>query len=284
MSKVHEEKIKQQQLDLEMAEKEMLAGLGYRFDEKIHLHSLDKKPLIGTSTVVNVLAKPLTWWASGLACEKLGWKNSKHYNKEVRLDIAGKKLEEIKNLNSDQFLDLLDEAYKAHSVKLKDSASSGTDLHAELERFAKDQIEKRPFDINNYPEQIHEFIEWSLREVEEFLVSEGHVYSKEMWTGGIVDCVLKLKDGRIGVMDFKSSKESYDSQFIQIAGYDIQLSENGAMNKYGQLIWKPEKPFDFYAVVPFGAKNFTVDMRYNLEELREGFKAALTLHKLINVN
>ena len=37
----------------------------YKFDAKEHLHSLDSKPLVGTSTVMGIVAKPLTWWAAG---------------------------------------------------------------------------------------------------------------------------------------------------------------------------------------------------------------------------
>ena len=53
----------------------------YRFvdTDKEHLHQIfdesleDWQNLTGTSSVVDVLDKPLTWWASGLACAKLGW-------------------------------------------------------------------------------------------------------------------------------------------------------------------------------------------------------------------
>src|SRR5437899_1811597 len=49
----------------------------YRFHDKDgeHLHTLDGKPLIGTSTAIRVLNKPLTWWAAGMALTPLGWLN-----------------------------------------------------------------------------------------------------------------------------------------------------------------------------------------------------------------
>ena len=49
----------------------------YNFNSVEHLHSLDDKPLTGTSTVCGVLYKPLTWWAAGKTLEVLGWTNSK---------------------------------------------------------------------------------------------------------------------------------------------------------------------------------------------------------------
>ena len=44
----------------------------YAFNEQDHIPALDGKPLMGTSTVVGVLSKPLTWWAAGEAVKKLG--------------------------------------------------------------------------------------------------------------------------------------------------------------------------------------------------------------------
>ena len=47
-------------------EQEYVGELGYRFhnENDKHLHTLNGKPLLGTSTVVGVLAKPLTWRVS----------------------------------------------------------------------------------------------------------------------------------------------------------------------------------------------------------------------------
>ena len=42
-----------------------------------HVHQLDGQPLIGTSRVGGILAKPLTYWASGLAVQVFGCANPK---------------------------------------------------------------------------------------------------------------------------------------------------------------------------------------------------------------
>lgn len=290
--KVKEEKIKQQQADLEAREKEFVGGVGYRFhdEDKKHLHTLNDKPLLGTSTIAGVLAKPLTWWASGLACEHLGWTNSKKRegNKYIQIPLEDRVshaepfLKEIKGMTTEDYLKKLDEAYKAHAQKLDKSAEAGTDLHAELENYVKDKIAKIDKPLDFYPKLIHDFIMWAEQNVEEFIASEAHTYSERLWVGGIVDCALKLKDGKVGIMDFKSAKESYDSHFLQIAGYDIQITENGTHDRFGNKKWQPENKFDFYAVVPFGSPKFTVDMRYNTEELKNGFEAMVTLYKITN--
>lgn len=262
---------------------------GYKFDESKHYHSLDSKPLLGCSTVVGVIAKPLTWWASGLAVAKLGWTNSK-----LRVDGKYKTIplskriehltpfwEKIKKLDTNGFLNLLDEAYKAHAEKLDKAADEGTDLHAELERYVKwhmsGEKENRVFDPKIIP-----FIRWTEENVDKFLWSEIHCYSKELWVGGISDVGVLLKNGKAGVLDFKSSKDSYDSQFIQCAGYDLLISENGGFDSKGRKSFELQNKIEFYAVVPFGAPKFTVDFRYNVEELREGFKSAVVLYKLTN--
>src|SRR3990167_9275112 len=107
----------------------------YQFNNEEHLHLLDGKSLTGTSSIGNVLAKPLTWWASGLAVSKLGWikkadtrkatKEEVALNAEARIISAETWKDKIGEMTYEEYLNILDEAYKAHSVKLKDSAKSG---------------------------------------------------------------------------------------------------------------------------------------------------------------
>lgn len=259
----------------------------YKFlDEKgEHLHMLDEKPLIGTSSVTGVIAKTLTWWASGLAVAKFGWTNPKEVNKDERIRIANERYCEIMEMLPGDYLALLDEAYAAHSKLLKTSATKGTDMHAELEKYVKWCIFKfdgKPQGVSwDAPEAVKKFSEWSQLNVKRFIVSEGHCYSSRLWTGGITDCMAELNNGQVGIIDFKSAKEAYDSHFIQVAGYDIEQSESGLFDKDGNLIDKAHE-VTFYAVIPFGAPKFTVEMRYNVEEYKRGFEAALVLYKIIN--
>lgn len=260
----------------------------YKFlDEKgEHMHTLDDKPLIGTSTVTQVIAKPLTWWASGLAVAELGWQNAKLVPENARLEGVGTHLLSIKDMDAKQFLMLLDKAYAAHSKVLKTSAAKGTDMHEELERYIRSCIAEngaKPLMVSSGTLiQIELFSVWAIQHVTKFIVSEGHCYSERLWTGGITDCIAIMKDGTTAIIDFKSSKEAYDSQFIQLAGYDIEQSESGVIDKDGNSIVPPQK-IDKYIVIPFGAKNFTVDIRTNVQDYKRGFEAAVVLHKLLNV-
>jgi hypothetical protein len=59
---------------------------GYRFlDEKgEHVHLLNGQPLVGTSQIGNVLAKPLAWYGSGKAVEVFGCPNPKVSNQNQK--------------------------------------------------------------------------------------------------------------------------------------------------------------------------------------------------------
>lgn len=278
----------------ELEEKEYEQGYKYLDNEKQHLHTYNGKPLFGTSTVVGVLAKPLTWWASGLAVEKLGWTNSKKRENgkyiniplESRISHVEPFLEEIKGLSPKEYLNRLDEAYKAHSVKLDDSATAGTDMHALLEEYVKKCITENkrkpmlPKKEDAKPVQI--FAEWAVNNVKRFMYSEANCYSHRLWVGGISDVGAELIDGKYAIIDFKSSKEAYESQFIQLAGYAIQIEENGILNANGVLQFKISKPFEKLIIFPFGSENPQAEYRMNLDELKQAFEACTTLHKLLN--
>ena len=259
-------------------------GIDEETGQERHLHTLDGKPLIGTSGVLNVIAKPLTWWASGLAVTELGWspikdKDKRFISKELRLPIAEKRLEEIKGMDAEEYLKTLDKGYYAHSKTLDKSATKGTNMHAILEKICKrlplsDREAEHPAAIC--------FREWANKNIKRVISSEGHCYSEEYWLGGITDLVFEDMEGRIAIMDFKSSKEVYRTQLWQCAGYDLQIAENGIVDKEGNQICKLEKPISYYAVFPFGATNPEPEISYDTESAKEAFLAALTIQNKLN--
>ena len=133
-----------------------------------------------------------------------------------------------------------------------------------------------------YDERIKPFVEWSKENVEEFLWSEAHCYDESLWVGGISDTGVKLKTGKLAVIDFKSSKEAYLNQFIQDAGYALQIEKNGLWNSTGTMNKRIDGKFEELIVVPFGAKVVTPVVRCNVEELKQGFVSAVSLYRLVS--
>ena len=87
----------------------------------------------------------------------------------------------------------------------------------------------------------------------------------------------------MAIIDFKSSKDAYDSQFIQVAGYALQLEENGMWSKNGTVNKKLEGKISELIIFPFGEKEIKSHIRRDVEELKDGFRHAVALYKLLNI-
>ena len=252
-------------------------------DEKgEHLHTFDDRPLIGTSSVVKT-AFPFSnlYWASGMACSIFGWLNPRYNTHGSVQTKASEVLDQIKGMDAESYLSLLEKAYKAHAEKRDLAAESGKDLHSELEDYVKLCLkENKLVAYIGDNSLVSGFADWSMKNVEKFLASEIHTYSIKKWLGGIVDCVALLKDGKTAIFDFKSSKEAYDAHFFQIALYDIQLREKGGYDKDGNKILKLTRA-DEYIVIPFGSVKFEATIRYNTKQLREVGRSLLKTYKCI---
>lgn len=257
----------------------------YRFNEAEHLHQLNGRNLTGTSSVLNVLNKPLSYWAVGIALSKLGWMKPNEKiggkyvanKKEDRIAAVAKGLSIIKQLTPEQMLSLMDEAYKAHAVEAKDSAERGKVRHALCEDYVKAWMAGKPLPQS---EEISAFTSWAEKSVERFLWSEMNVYSKEYWIGGISDCGAVLKDGKRVIIDFKSSKEAYHSQFLQIAGYDLQISENGGFTAKGDRVMEPTG-VDGYIVFPFGAPKPEPVYYWDTKTAKDVFLSVLKIYRFL---
>lgn len=266
---------------------------GYKFDSSIHAHTLDGIPLIGTSTVLSVIAKPLTYWASGLAVKEFGCpdpkvltkiKNKKASQEEIEAlhQAANARLSEIEQMTIQDYIKLLDKAYRAHATTLKETADEGTDLHLQLSNFVRARMDLGP-EYTWHP-RILPFVRWTDANVDRFLWSECNCFSRKWHIGGISDCGFIDKQGRMGILDFKSSKEAYFAHWAQIGGYDIQIQENGGFDSDGnQLLTNPKNPYgaDYYCVLPFGMEEPKVQENHDTAGCKENFLHCLALYKAI---
>jgi len=208
----------------------------YWFDDKQHIHLLDGRPLIGTTTAINVLGKTLTWWASGMACEVMGWRNPKNVSVAEIDTAATEALANIKGMGLEDYIKLLNKAYRAHNDTLKKKADTGTDLHSMLEDFIKGQIRGVNIKDSKPSERITDFVVWSEKNVEKFVFSEAHCYSESKWVGGIPDFGYIDKQNKFVLGDFKSSKVAYFNHWVQVGGYHCQIEENGLYNADGSVL------------------------------------------------
>jgi len=253
----------------------------YKFSKENHLHTLNGKPLTGTSSIVSVLAKPLTYWASGLAVAEFGWLNPKKFSPEECQKALQEKFKMVKGLSDIQYGKLLDKAYRAHATNLKKTAKAGTDLHAELERFVKSEMGKNK--ENHFDKQIQPYIDWSKKNVKKYIASEAHCYSEKLWVGGIFDAMAELNDGNVAIIDFKSSRDAYPSQFLQSAGYVIQVEENGLFSQGGEHNKKIDQKITQLIIVPFGAEKVEPKIRNNIGDYKKGFEASVVLYRLLGL-
>ncbi len=270
-------------------------GNRYRFDDKEHVHLLDNQPLVGTSRVGSILAKPLAWYGSGKAVEVFGCpdpklltriKNKKATDAEIVAHNMALQdfLTNIKTMDLPQYIALIDKAYRAHDVYMRSRAKPGKDLHAECESFINAEMEG----VTSYwGKKIQPLVTWASENVKQFLWSEGHCYSEKHWIGGISDAGYETNDGRFGVLDFKSSKEAHMDQFWQCAGYAIQIEENGVLDKNGNKIWplspkdRPTGPhhwIDEVCVFPFGGDEPRPYFHVDIQGAKECFLSELFIY------
>ena len=230
----------------------------YSFDEVNHLHTLDGKALTGVTTVLSVIAKPaLIQWAANMACDFIetsfaNWTQ----DKDSVFDIKT----------------VCKEARTAHKKKKETAGTWGTELHAEIEEIIKNAVELTggfiPAVSTKTPE-LEKFTTWATENKVRFISSEKHVYSRELWVGGIADIVCEI-DGKLYVGDIKTSSGIYPEHYIQCSAYAMILLEMAVFPKM----------CDGVVVINIDKKGgFQVKQNYDLLGNFETFKAALKIYR-----
>jgi hypothetical protein len=168
----------------------------------------------------------------------------------------------------------LDKAVNAWTKVRNKAATKGTDMHAELEKYVQNCIDNggAPVKVETEHDAVKKFSVWAYDNVLQFVFCEKNTYSKRLWTGGIVDCLAKLKGGQLAVIDFKSGKDTYFSSVAQVAGYALQLEESGYGNADGTNWHLLTEPIAALIVVPFGAATFKPTRVDNVKGFKEVFE------------
>lgn len=231
--------------------------MSYQFDKINHIHTFEGKPLHGVTTVLKVISKPaLIQWAANVAVE---------YVKNNPLPLQQDGLDGVIGTSEE----ILEKARFAHKQKKEKAGDWGTILHEAIESWIKTGQE--PQLEEEHKVVFGKFKDWVKENKVEFIESEKHVWSKDMWVGGICDLVFTM-NGKKYIGDIKTSSRIYNEHFFQMAAYNLCLEEMGE-----------HQDIEGYVVINL-KKDGEIDLMRadNLEMNRQAFLAALTLHKIIS--
>lgn len=120
----------------------------------------------------------------------------------------------------------LDDA-RFHFREISEEAKNiGSEVHHLIEAYIKAKIQGKEFDptanTTDYRNEVQNgflaFLEWEQKNNIKWLESELTIYDDDLYYAGTLDAVADI-DGKITVIDFKSSKGFYDGYGEQISAY-----------------------------------------------------------------
>lgn len=146
------------------------------------------------------------------------------------------------------------------------AADKGTDAHAIIEQYIKSHILPLPVKDLEVQHCVDQFMLWKEKCKPEFVASEVQVGSAKHRFAGILDA-LAIINGRLTLLDFKTSGEIKDEYTIQLAGLCLGLEEMGVRVDARAILHLPkEGDYEFRYI------------RSNLEWDKEDFLAALNFY------
>lgn len=242
---------------------------GFTFDPVAHAYTLDGKPMIGVTSVLSVINKPmLIQWSANMACDEI--------EDYVKYDLSERIPAETVCQNL--LTHVIKSARTAHRKKKEAAGQAGTDVHAIIEEIIKKSIGDSSWDMSFassgnevIDSQVRHFLTWAKDKNVKFLASELRMYSKKLFCAGTADFICEI-DGKLYVGDVKTSSGIYPEHFIQASAYAHMAREMGLYQDFHGVI--------IVNVPKTGGLN--VKENYDLKGNFNSFKAALTLHKHLN--
>jgi hypothetical protein len=159
--------------------------------------------------------------------------------------------------------------------KVRDKAADiGTVAHFMIECFLHnhepDLSEFSPADVEKATIAYNNFRRWWDSEGFTVIEPEVQLVSEEFLFGGTIDAPARDRDGKIVLLDWKTSKAIVPAHKIQLAGYEQLWNEN-----------RPDMKVQRRGIVRIGKESpddFEVSWIFSAEPLWENFKARLALH------
>lgn len=178
------------------------------FNQAKHKYYWDKQPIPSVSAVLDVIDRShaLIPWAVGETITHI---------RNVWLPECSYSAQEIHTH--------LEEARNARKRKSGEAAGIGTSAHKWIERYVKSRAKGGTF-TPPMPEEkqerssIEAFLEWERNHTIEYLESELRVAHSRYLYAGTIDLLARV-DGKLSVIDFKTSRAIYLTYYLQVASY-----------------------------------------------------------------
>lgn len=201
-----------------------------KFDARSHIYTANNEQAYGVTSIIKSgidKSGPLMYWAVNMGVSM--------FLKRVRPGVA---LDEL------EIEDIAEAIKTAHRTSSNRAKSIGTLVHETIEAIVNARINKRPLPgmptNESAKHAVQAFLDWEKRHKVEYIFSERKIYSKKYGYAGTVDIVAKV-DGKLTVLDIKTSKAIYDEMFFQTAAYSKALEEELGYKILRNIILRVDK-------------------------------------------
>lgn len=163
------------------------------------------------------------------------------WNNNLIRSYFQKVIDKAKTYLGEEVFDRLEVAFKERERVLEEAKSVGTIVHDYAEAFAYYKVfgGDVPVIPEDAPQEalngISAFLEWVKKHNVEFIDVEKLVFSKKYDFVGHLDALCRI-DGKLTLLDYKTSKDVYTSQMYQVAAYKLALEEENLYKNQNENI------------------------------------------------
>jgi hypothetical protein len=204
------------------------------------------RKLPSVTTIIGVLAKPaLIGWAAKE--ERKATIAASYAVCSEHLFVLGAELD------AEQFakdVEAMLGKERAHQKLMREAQTVGTAVHAWIEWQLKNELEVEGADEHQPPtdhpvvaECLSKWKEWRESVNLKPLAVEQRLASQDYGFAGTLDLLAEV-DGKVVVIDFKTSKAIYAESFLQNCAYRLALSESGVSTEGGLIVRLPKEESD----------------------------------------
>lgn len=182
------------------------------FDSVKHTYEANGKIVFGVTSITGILDKPaLLYWVNNTDCDYL--------SEALKLGMV------IDELSKQAIITGMKGLFRKRS---SEAADIGTMVHEYLEKYLNAGINKEPLPempVNkNIRAAISAFLDWTKTNDVKFIASERKIYSKKYGYAGTLDA-LGYVNGKLSIIDFKTSNGIYPDMFVQTSAYAHAIEE-----------------------------------------------------------